>query len=65
MPKRHKTLVDLRRATLEVKKWIEKNPNLDLTEQMHIENSIEVLRIAYAAWRIRKEPRTPSQPVTL
>lgn len=58
MPKRPKALLNLRRATIEVTKWMEKNTELDMMDQLYLENSIEMLRMAYATWTTRKAKRT-------
>jgi hypothetical protein len=60
MPKRSKILTDLRRATLEVKKWMEKNPQLDVMDQIFIENDIQMLQMTYASWKSRNTLRAVS-----
>jgi hypothetical protein len=57
MPKRNKVLTDLRRATLEVKKWMEKNPELDIVDQVLIENNIQMLHMTYTSWKLRNTLR--------
>ncbi|HKT35043.1 MAG TPA: hypothetical protein VJR03_09440 [Nitrospira sp.] len=57
MPKRNKVLTDLRRVTLEVKKWMEKNPQLDIMDQVFIENNIQMLHMTYASWKSRNTLR--------
>lgn len=57
MPKRNKILTDLRRATLEVKKWMDKNPRLDVMDQIFIENNIQMLHMTYSSWKSRNSPR--------
>ena len=60
MEKRHRVLTDLSRATLELKRWMDKNPPLDLLDEMYIENSIEMPRMAYASWKTHDASRRRS-----
>lgn len=60
MPKRNKILTDLRRATLELKKWMEKNPQIDMMDQIFIENNIQMLQMTYTTWK----SRNPLRPVS-
>jgi hypothetical protein len=62
MPTADKILSDLRRSTLELKAWMEKNPQLDLFDQMLIQNNIQMLKITYAAWKSRHGGRTVGGP---
>ena len=35
-------------------KWLEHDPKLDLVDQLFIENHIQVVQMAYAAWKSRQ-----------
>lgn len=48
-----KSLAHLRRAAIEMTKWMETNPELDLMDQILIENSIQMLQITYTNWKSR------------
>ena len=57
MPNRNKILTDLRRVTLELKKWMEKNPHIDMMDQIFIENNIQMLQMTYTTWKSRNPLR--------
>jgi hypothetical protein len=48
-----KSLAHLRRAAIEMTKWMETDPELDLMDQILIENSIQMLQITYTNWKSR------------
>ena len=53
MPNRDVLLPELGKLTMEVKSWLEKGPELDLTDQMFIENHLHVLYLSYVTWKAR------------
>ena len=57
MPNQKKILSDLRRATLELRKWMEKNPQIDIMDQVFIENTIQMLQMTYTTWKSRNTMR--------
>jgi hypothetical protein len=61
MPSANKILSDLRRSTLDLKTWMENNPQLDLLDQMLIQDNIQMLKITYAAWKSRNAGRTTGE----
>lgn len=60
MPNRTRLLPELGRLTMELKSWLEKDPQLDLTDQMFIENHLHVLHLSYATWKVRVPDRETS-----
>ncbi len=46
-----KTLSQFGKCTLALAEWLEKDPALDIGEQLFIENHISILRLAHAAWK--------------
>jgi hypothetical protein len=38
---------------LDMIKWLEQDPKLDMVDQLLIENHLQVLQMAYAGWKSR------------
>ena len=53
MLERTKALTDLRTAILELRQWMDKNPQIDLMDQVLIENNIQLLQMIYTTWKSR------------
>ena len=48
-----KKVDDLRKAIVDLSKWMEQDPKLDTMDQLAIENSIQMLQMIYVSWKQR------------
>jgi hypothetical protein len=55
MPEIRKILSEFGRCAQDVSALLERNPQLDLVEQVYIENQLQLVRSAYGAWRRRSK----------
>ena len=45
------TLSEFGKCTLALAEWLEKDPALDIGEQLFIENHISILQLVHATWK--------------
>ena len=57
----YKNVDDLRKAILDLSKWMEQDPDLDTMDQLAIENSIQMLQMIYVSWKKRTNAGTIDQ----
>jgi hypothetical protein len=56
-----KNVDDLRKAIVDLSKWMEQDPKLDTMDQLAIENSIQMLQMIYVSWKKRASTGTVGQ----
>jgi hypothetical protein len=54
MSQRQELLTDLGKVTQGLKTWLERNPQIDMIDQLYIENHIQLVRMTYAAWKAKQ-----------
>ncbi len=53
MPKRDSELIEFGKCAQALAKWLDKGLTLDIVDQIWLENHLELIQMAYSAWKRR------------